>query len=103
MDIPVLHIQLDEDSTPRTINGHVKVNMIAQKHLKAGEAVESIAEQYGITVADVYAALTYYYDNHASFEQHKQELQPLLDDAQRYSDELKAKIEQRLHQSDKND
>jgi uncharacterized protein (DUF433 family) len=49
----------------------VKVSMIAQRHLKAGETVEAIAAQYGITLADVYAALAYYYDNRAFFEQHE--------------------------------
>jgi uncharacterized protein (DUF433 family) len=103
MDIPMLHIELDESGTPRTINRRVKVRMIAQKHLNAGEPVEAIAAHYGITLADVYAALAYYYDNRASFDQHARELQPLIDDAQRYSDELKAKIRQRLHQSDQAD
>jgi uncharacterized protein (DUF433 family) len=96
MEIPALHIQLDEDGTPRTINGRVKVNMIAQKHLATGESVEAIADHYGITLADVHAALAYYYDNRASFEQHERELKPFVDDAQKYSDELKAKIQQRL-------
>jgi uncharacterized protein (DUF433 family) len=90
-----LPIQLDADGTPRTINRRVKVRMIAQKHLTAGESVEAIAEHYDITVADVYAALTYY-DNRASFEQHDRELQPLINEAQRYSDDLNAKIRQRL-------
>ncbi len=99
MDVPVLHIELDEQGTPRTINRRVKVRMIAQKHLQAGEPVEAIAEHYGITVADVYAALVYYYDNRASFEQHERDLQPFIDDAQRYSDELNATIRQRLHRN----
>jgi uncharacterized protein (DUF433 family) len=103
MDIPVLHIQLDTDGTPRTINRRVKVRMIAQKHLTAGESVEAIAEHYDITVADVYAALAYYYDNRASFEQHERELQPLIDEAQRYSDDLNAKIRQRLQQHNRTD
>jgi uncharacterized protein (DUF433 family) len=97
MDVPILHIQIDGEGTPRTINRRVKVSMIAQRHLKAGETVEAIAAQYGITLADVYAALAYYCDNRAFFAQHERELQPLIDDAQRYSDELKANIQKRLH------
>jgi uncharacterized protein (DUF433 family) len=100
MDIPVLHIQLDEQGVPRTIHRRVKVAMIAQKHLKAGEPVEAIADHYGITLADVYAALAYYYDNRDSFEQHTHKLQPLVDDAQQYSNDLKAKIQQRLGSPD---
>jgi uncharacterized protein (DUF433 family) len=99
MDIPVLHIQLDEQGIPRTINRQIKVNMIAQKHLIAGESVEAIAEHYDITLADVYAALSYYYDNRESFEQRAREIEPLAKEAQQYSDELKAKIQQRLAKS----
>jgi hypothetical protein len=70
--------------------------------LKAGESVEAIAEHYDITLADVYAALTYYYDNQSYFEQHERDLQSLLDDAQQYSDDLNAKIRRR-RQSDNTD
>ena len=103
MDIPALHVQLDKDGTPRTINGRVKVSMISQKHLNAAESVEAIAEHYQISPSDVYAALAYYYDNQAYFEQHERELQPYIDEGQNYSDKLKANIEQRLHQLDKTD
>jgi uncharacterized protein (DUF433 family) len=95
MDAPVLHIEIDEKGTPRTINRRVKVKMIAE-NFQAGASVNTIAEHYGITLADVYAALTYYHDNQADFERHEQQLQPLIDHAQRYSDELQAKIRQRM-------
>jgi uncharacterized protein (DUF433 family) len=100
MDIPVLHIEIDEEGNPRTINRRVKVKMIAQKHLIGGEAIEDIAEFYGITLADVHAALAYYSDNRADFERRARELQPLIDQAQQYSTELKARIRQRLQQTD---
>jgi uncharacterized protein (DUF433 family) len=100
MDNPIQHILVDEDGVPRTINGRVQVKMIAQKHLFAGERVEDIADHYGISRADVYAALAYYYDNLACFEQRERELQPLIEEAERYSAELKAKILQRMQQRD---
>lgn len=96
MDTSVLHIQIDEEGIPRTINRRVKVKMIAQQHLTAGESIEAVAEQYGLTLADVHAALTYYYDHRAYFEQQERDLQPLIDEAERYSAELKAKIRQRM-------
>jgi uncharacterized protein (DUF433 family) len=100
MVIPVLHIEIDEEGNPHTINRRVKVKMIAQKHLIGSEAIEDIAEFYGITLADVHAALAYYYDNRADFERKARELQPLIDQAQQYSTELKARIRQRLQQTD---
>lgn len=95
MDTLILHIEIDEKGIPRTINRRVKVKMIAENY-QAGTSPEVIAEHYGIRLADVYAALTYYHDNQADFERHEQDLQPLIDDAQRYSDELKTKILQRM-------
>jgi len=95
MDTPLLHIEIDEKGIPRTINRRVKVKMIAENY-QAGTSAEVIAEHYGIMLADVYAALAYYHDNQADFERHDQDLQPLIDDAQRYSDELKAKMLQRM-------
>ena len=92
----MLHITLDENGIPRTVNRHVKVRMIAQKHLGAGESVADIAEHYEITVADVYAALAYYHDNRASFEQQERDLAPLIAEAQRYTADLNKKINERM-------
>ena len=95
MQIPVIHIQLDDDGIPRTINQRVKVKMIAQKY-NVGYGVDLIAEHYNITVADVYAALTYYHDNLEYFEAQAQALQPLIEEAKQYSADLKAKVLQRM-------
>lgn len=92
---PVQHILLDDEGVPRTINRRVKVKMIAQKHLTAGESAEAIAEHYGIRLADVYAALAYYHDNRAYFDQQAREVEPLVEEAQRYTSELRSKILQR--------
>lgn len=55
------------DDVPRTANGNVKVRMVAQMYTN-GQAVEAVANHYGITLADVHAALAYYYGNRAYFE-----------------------------------
>jgi uncharacterized protein (DUF433 family) len=96
MNTPVLHIQVDDDGVPRTINQRVKVKMIAERHIFGAESVASIAEHYGITLADIYAALAYYHDNREYFEQRDRELQPLIEEGERYSAELKAKILKRM-------
>ena len=95
MQIPVIHIQLDNDGIPRTINRRVKVKMIAQKY-DVEYTVDEIAEHYGITVADVYAALAYYHDNLEYFEAQARELEPIIEEAKRYSADLKAKVLQRM-------
>lgn len=98
MEAPVLHIMIDDDGIPRTINRRVKVKMIAQKYIWGKESVEDIAEHYGITLADVYAALSYYHDNQEYYEQQERELQPLIEEGKRYSAELKAKILKRMQE-----
>lgn len=68
MDRPVEHITVDGD-TPRTRNRNVKVRMIAQMHFDGGASVEEVAEHYEISLADVYSALTYYFDHKAYFDE----------------------------------
>ncbi|MEL7236367.1 MAG: DUF433 domain-containing protein, partial [Chloroflexota bacterium] len=92
MDAPILHIEIDEYGAARTINGHVKVRMIAQKHLTARESVEEVAAHYDIEVADVYAALAYYHDNRASYDRQDRELESLIEAGKQRSAELKARI-----------
>jgi uncharacterized protein (DUF433 family) len=95
MQAPVIHIQLDEDGIPRTINRRVKVNMIALKHTN-GESAEAIAEHYGITVADVYGALTYFHDNRAYFEERRQKSEELLEQYGVDGAVFRAEVEERL-------
>lgn len=97
-DTPVQHITLDKNGIPRTVKGNVKVHIIAQRHLHAGESIQAIAEHYALSLADIHAALAYYYDNLSYFEQRERERQPLIEEARRYTDELNTTIHQRLNQ-----
>ncbi len=94
MNAPLEHIELVEGS-PRTRNGNVKVRMIAQKHLIAGETLAEIAEHYGITLSDVHAAMSYYYDNQAEFERQYREIEAQLEAAKRDSAERLARLRTR--------
>lgn len=102
MQAPTIHIMLDESNIPRTINGGVKVSMIALK-FNASESAEDIATHYGITVADVYAAMAYFHDNRAYFDARDRDIQPVLDDARKYTAELNARIRDRLQQQSESD
>ena len=99
MMTPVVHILIDENGTPRTVNQRVKVAMIVQKHLIGDASVDGIAAHYGIDLADVHAALAYYYDNKSAMD---------IDFARAEADvkrvgisgaELRSKVEQRLKQN----
>lgn len=102
MQIPIVHIQLDNEGIPRTINRNVKVKMIAQKH-DVGISAEDIANHYNITLGDVYSALAYFHDNREFFEQQERELQPHIESAKQYTADLKAKIKQRMKDLESND
>lgn len=91
MQAPIIHILIDEQGTPRTINGRVKVHMLAKKHL-AGESIATLAQHYTITIADVYGALAYYHDNRAYFDERDAEVQPLIEQAKQHTTSLRQKI-----------
>ncbi len=43
--------------------GHLKAELVARLYVNGEHDVEYIMEQYGLTRAQVYAALTYYFEN----------------------------------------
>ena len=67
--------------------------MLAKKHL-AGEPVTELAKHYGLTVADVYAALAYYHDNRTYFDAHDAQVQPLIEQAKQHTAAIQQKISQ---------
>lgn len=95
MDAPTLHVLLDENGIPRTINGRVKVMMIALKY-RYGEPIEAIAEHYDITLADVHAALAYYHDNKEAMDAETARKEALAREIGVSGEEFRAKIEQRM-------
>ncbi len=90
-----MHIMLDEDGIPRTINRFVKVNMIALKH-QNGDTPAELAEHYGITLADVYAALAYYHDNRPYFEARRRYIESLPMDNVVDGAAFRAEVEARM-------
>ncbi len=98
MNQPVEHIFVDEDGIARTKNMNVKVRMIAVKHLEGGQMIEEIAEHYGITRSDVYAALAYYYDNKGEYDERDREIEALLEPIKEESAERLARMRARLRE-----
>ena len=56
----------------------IKVKMIVNMHLRGQAPIEDVVEQYGLSPADIHAALAYYYDNREAFDQQYAEEQHLL-------------------------
>jgi uncharacterized protein (DUF433 family) len=52
------------------VSGHrITVQSIAVWHERMGMAPEEIAAEYGLTLGDVYAALSYYHDHRAELDE----------------------------------
>src|SRR5688572_14003066 len=75
--ISVEHIALRENGAPYVAGKGVKVAYIANLFTEHNWSVETIADEHDLTMADVLAALAYYYD-------HKDE----IDSAIKEGDEL---------------
>ena len=77
-------------STPNVLGGkpriegrRISVQHIALHHVQAGWTVEEIAEAFNLTLAEIYAALSYYYA-------HKADIDRALADEQEHIKALKA-------------
>jgi len=98
MNEPIEHIFIDGQGVARTRNKRVKVKMIATKHLRADETVADVAAHYGITLADVHAALAYYYDNKEEFDEMDNEAEELLKKRGINAEEHLARMRARLRE-----
>jgi uncharacterized protein (DUF433 family) len=69
---------------PHILGRRIKVRHVAVWHEQMGMTPTEIAATYRMTLAQVHAALAYYYD-------HKEEIQAAIEDERRFVEELKAK------------
>ena len=58
---------------PRIAGHRITVENVVIWHERLGKCVDEIASEYDLTLADVYAALAYYYDHRAEIDQSMQE------------------------------
>ena len=66
------HISVDpavRGGRPSIAGTRLAVADIALLHLKLGLSLEEIAAKYILTLADVHAAMTYYYDHRSEIDQ----------------------------------
>jgi len=65
------HIEARPDiagGKPRIAGHRITVRDIAMWHERLGKSVDEIASDYGLTLADVHAALAYYFDHRAEID-----------------------------------
>jgi uncharacterized protein (DUF433 family) len=79
---------------PRIAGTRVRVQDIVVWH-DAGISVEEMPEQFGVTLAQVYAALSYYYDHRDEIERNIREDTELAEKMSTPLSELRAEIEAR--------
>ena len=82
------HIAISKDvagGKPRIAEHRITVQHIVIWHERMGLSADEIASDHGLTLAEVYAALTYYYD-------HRQEIDKAILADELYVSELRKRI-----------
>ena len=73
------------------ITGHrITVQNIVVWHERLGRSVGEIAAEYGLTLADVHAALAYYFD-------HRQEIDQSIEEGEAFVEALRQRTPSKLH------
>ena len=76
------HIEITADTAggkPRIRGRRITVQDIAIWHERLGRGADEIATEYDLTLADVYAALAYYFDHRADIDRRMAEDNALVD------------------------
>jgi uncharacterized protein (DUF433 family) len=47
---------------------HLKAEMVARMYVDGDYSIEAVMEHYGLTAAEVHAAIAYYYDNREALD-----------------------------------
>ena len=88
------HIELTSDISggkPRIAGHRITVQNIAVWHERLGKTPDEIAAEYDLTLADVYAALAYYFD-------HRVEIDQSIEESQAFAAALRQGTPSRLRQ-----
>ena len=76
---------------PRIIGRRIKVQDIAIWHERLGRSADEIASEYDLSLADIHAALTYYFD-------HREELDRDIAEGEAFVEELSRRTPSMLQQ-----
>jgi len=74
---------------PRIAGHRISVQDVVIWHYELEHPIEQIAEDYKLTLADVYAALAYYHD-------HKKEIDKSIRDGEKLAEQMKKKNPSKL-------
>jgi uncharacterized protein (DUF433 family) len=79
---------------PRIAGHRITVHDIAIWHERLGRSADEIATEYDLTLADVYAALAFYFDHREEIDQQIEQAQALAEASRRHNP---SKVAQELH------
>lgn len=95
MHIMNSHIVIKEGQARIEGKEHLKAEMVARMYVDGDYTIEEVMAHYGLTAAEVHAALTYYYDNQETLDAaHEAALSEIRENAMTL-EKLKAKISAR--------
>lgn len=93
-DVSARHIEITPGvagGKPRIVGHRISVQNIAIWHERMGLSADEIATEHGLTLADVYAALTYYYD-------HREEIDEAIQTDEVFVSELRSRTPPKLRE-----
>lgn len=67
-----LYIEITPDirgGKPRIAGRRITVADVAIAYLRLGQSLEEVAAEYDLTLSEVYAAMSFYYDNKAAIDE----------------------------------
>jgi uncharacterized protein (DUF433 family) len=91
-DVVLQHIEMTPGivgGKPRIAGHRITVQSVVIWHERMGVSADEIASDFGLSLADVYAALAYYYD-------HRQEIDEAILSDESYAAELRNRIPPKL-------
>ncbi|MFN8453830.1 MAG: DUF433 domain-containing protein [Anaerolineae bacterium] len=80
---------------PRIAGHRITVQNIVIWHEWLGQSADEIATEYGLTLADVYAALAYYYDHQSEIDTAMRERDAWVEALRQ---QIPSKVAQKLHE-----
>src|SRR5262245_6043578 len=76
---------------PRIAGHRISVQDIAIWHERMGQSADEIASEYDLTLADVYAALAYYFD-------HREEIDQSIAEGEAFAEALRRRTPSKVRQ-----
>lgn len=83
------------DGKPHIAGHRITVKSIVIWHEVTGKSADEIATEHGLSLSDVYAALTYYYDHQVEIDESIKDSESCIEELRR---QIPSKIAQKLYE-----